>query len=379
MLIASGRGQEVGMAVAAGWKLFRTGVSTYRAELRFSLRMTIAAVSAFALGQVLAIPLHGLWVVLTAAVVTQISVGGSLRATADYVIGTLGGAVYASAVALIIPHPTPLATAGVLALAIAPMAAAAALNPRFRVAPFTAVLVVLIASQLGEGPIESALYRLLEVALGGAVALAVSFLVVPERAHGLGLDAAARVLDQLARVLGDVLAGFTRKIDLAEVARIQNEAGAAVARFQAIAAEVQRERLVNLVPEPDPAPLSRTLLRLRHDLVMFGRAAIVPLPDAIGERVGPLLGRIAASAGDYLRECGAALVSRSLPPPRDAVEAALDAYTSALAAIRREGLTHSLSDSEVERIFALGFALEQLRHNCTDLQRCVEEWAQPPR
>jgi hypothetical protein len=176
-----------------------------------------------------------------------------------------------------------------------------------------------------------------------------------------------------------VLAGFTRTIDLAEVARIQNEAGAAVARFQAIAAEVQRERLVNLVPEPDPAPLSRTLLRLRHDLVIFGRAAIVPLPEPIGERVGPLLARIAASAGDYLRQCGAALVARRPPPLRDAVEATLDAYTSELAAIRKERLTRSLSDSEVERIFALGFALEQLRHNFSDLQRCVEEWAQPVR
>jgi hypothetical protein len=40
------------------------------------------------------IPLGGLWTVLTAVVVTQMSVGGSLKATTEYFTGTLGGAVY---------------------------------------------------------------------------------------------------------------------------------------------------------------------------------------------------------------------------------------------------------------------------------------------
>jgi uncharacterized membrane protein YccC len=168
--------------------------------------MTVAALLAFALAQVLTIPLHGLWAVLTAVVVTQMSVGGSLRATAEYVIGTLAGAIYASAVGLLVPHTTAMALAALLALTIAPLAFAVALNPSFRVAPFTAALVLLISGQLGEGPIESALYRLLEVALGGAVAVTVSLLVFPQRAHGLGLDAAARILDQTgadpARTIG---------------------------------------------------------------------------------------------------------------------------------------------------------------------------------
>jgi hypothetical protein len=37
--------------------------------------------------------------------------------------------------------------------------------------------------------------------------------------------------------------------------------------------------------------------------------------------------------------------------------------------------TRDLSDSEVERLFALSFALEQLHHNLIDLARCVQEWA----
>ena len=80
------------------------------------------------------------------------SAGGSLHATVEYIIGTFGGAVYAAIIGLLIPHTTAIAQGGVLALTIAPLALAAALNPNFRVAPFSAVLVLLISGQLSEGP-----------------------------------------------------------------------------------------------------------------------------------------------------------------------------------------------------------------------------------
>jgi hypothetical protein len=33
----------------------------------------------------------------------------------------------------------------------------------------------------------------------------------------------------------------------------------------------------------------------------------------------------------------------------------------------------------VERLFALGFALEQIRNNLKDLESCVAEWAGDPK
>ena len=99
--------------------------------------MTVAAVLAFALAQVWNLPLHGLWAVLTAVVLTQISVGGSLHATTEYVMGTIAGAIYAGGVGVLVPHTTTIALAGVLALTIAPLAYAAAVKPSFRVASFT--------------------------------------------------------------------------------------------------------------------------------------------------------------------------------------------------------------------------------------------------
>jgi uncharacterized membrane protein YccC len=360
---------------AADWKAIRNWIAAHRAQLRFSLRMTIAGLTAFAVGQVLAVPLHGLWMILTAIVVTQMSTGGSLRATLEYIVGTIGGAVYAAIVGALIPHATAVGAASALALAIAPLALAAAINPNFRVAPFSAVLVLLIAGQFDEGPVESAFIRSLEVALGGVIAVVVSLLVFPERAHGLGRKAAVRILEQLARVLPQMLNGFIRDLDAAEIRRIQDDIGSAVAAFQQITAEVKHELLITPTADPDPGPLSRTLLRLRHDLVIIGRAAAKPLPEALRGRLSEPLTRVGSEGSRFLRDSASALGNRSGPPPLDAFEAALAAYVAEVEAARSEGLTLPLTSNEVEPLFALGFALEQLRQNFIDLRRCVQDYA----
>lgn len=365
------------MTIGAAWTRARAWLGPYRAQLRFCLRMTAAALLAFALAQIWNIPLNGLWVVLTAVVVTQMSVGGSLRATSEYVLGTIGGAVYAATIGVLVPHTTTLALAGVLALTIAPLAFAAAVNQSFRSAPFTGAIVLLISGQFGEGTVESALYRLLEVALGGGVAVAVSLLVLPDRAFGLGLGAAARLLDLLAELLRELLEGFTRNLDAAGTTRMQQEAGRALAAFQAIVAEAKSERTINLVAEPDPAPLALTLLRLRHDVVIIGRAAVAPLPKTFAERLGALLARAAECTSDYLHESASALRSRRPPPPLKPMEDVLAAYNAEIAALRSEGLTRGLSIAQAEQFFTLGFALEQMYRDCADLGRCVQELARP--
>jgi uncharacterized membrane protein YccC len=165
------------------WIRTRIPLSAYRAELRFCLRNATAGVVAFAISQLFTIPRHGLWVVLTSVLVTQLCAGGSLRATLQYLIGTVGGAVYAALIGILVPHVTPFAEAAALALAIAPLSLVEAFTPTFRVAPFSGVMVLMMSSQLNEEPIASALYRIFEVALGGAVAVAVSLLIFPERAR----------------------------------------------------------------------------------------------------------------------------------------------------------------------------------------------------
>jgi hypothetical protein len=149
--------------------------------------------------------------------------------------------------------------------------------------------------------------------------------------------------------------------------------------LNAVGAEAERERSARLTVAPDTGPLLRTLLRLRHDLVMIGRSAVMPPPETLRARLESPLERVGAAATDFLRASGAALQARRDPPSPDAVESALDAYAAEVAVLRREGLTRSLPGDAAERFFALGFALEQMRENFRDLQRCVADWAQSPK
>src|SRR4029079_9312878 len=77
----------------------------------------------------------------------------------------------------------------------------------------------------------------------------------------------------------------------------------------------------------------------------------------------------------YLVECGAALAADRRPPPRDVVEDAFEGFASTIERLRRGGVTRGLPADEVERLFALGFAFDQMRKNIADLERCTAEWS----
>jgi uncharacterized membrane protein YccC len=360
------------------WRNLRALIHHRRVQLALSVRVTIAALVALALAQFLQLPLP-LWAVLTAVIVTQMSVGRSLKATFDYLAGTLGGAIYGGAIGVLIPHASELGLLAVLALAVAPLAFIAAINPRFSVAPVTAIIVLLIPIMTHATPVASALDRVMEVAIGGITGLIVSFFLLPSNAHPLVAAAAARTLNQMARALGELIAGLTHGLDMDALHRIQDGIGQALVQMNAVGAEAEHERSAGLAVGPDTGPLLRTLLRLRHDLVMVGRAAITPLPEAFAARLAAPIAQLGATFADYLRASGAALLERQGPPSLNAVGSALDAFANEMAALRREGLTRSLPADAAEHFFALGFVFEQMHNNVKDLERCVADWTGSPK
>jgi uncharacterized membrane protein YccC len=357
--------------------MLRNFVLRYRTQLGLCVRVTVAALSAFSLGRLLGFPMV-LWAVLTAVILTQMSVGKSVKATIDYSVGTLGGAIYAGLIAAFVPHLTDAALAGVLAIAITPLALLAAISPRFAAAPSTAAIVVLAPTLTHATSLASATDRVVEVALGGSVALVVSLLVFPARARKLAKDGAADMLDLIACILPDLFLGFTQKSDKDAILALQRSVGSAFTQLDAIGAEAKHEQITLLTNEPDFDPLRHSLLRLRHDLVMIGRAAIAPLPEALHGRLGPLLTRTTDRAVDHLRKCGTALRTGGNPPALDALEEAFDAFAGEVATLRREGSLRELSVDAVEHVFALGFALEQWRRDLQDVARCVSEQADQP-
>ena len=228
-----------------------------RVQLALSIRVTIAAVLALALAQFVQLPLP-LWAVMTAVIVTQMSVGRSLKTTFDYFVGTLGGAIYGGAVGFLIPHSNQVALLAVLAFAVAPLALIAAINPRFSVAPITAIIVLLVPMMIHASQIASAVERILEVTLGGITGVVVSFVLMPSSAQTLVAAAAAHTLDRMALALGELFTGLTQGLDQHSLNRIHDGIGQALVQLNVLGADAEDERSTRLAVTPDTGPLLRT-------------------------------------------------------------------------------------------------------------------------
>jgi uncharacterized membrane protein YccC len=336
--------------------------------------MTADGVFAYVLAELFALP-QGYWAVFSAIIVIQASVGGSVKATIDRVIGTIGGAVVGGAVGFVVPHQNVFSLGVALVVAIVPMTLVAALWPNFRIAPLTAVIVLLTPGAQQLGPLDSAFYRIVEIIVGSFVGLGVSLVVLPARAHALVVGTAARALSLLADLLGDWLAVLAGSRDDGRITQLQNDIRGAMARLEIAASEAHQERRTYLTQEFDPDPLVRTIFRLRNDVVMIGRAAAEPLPDPLVARLGAPFEKISQATQDFLRACGDSLRDRESPPSLDAAEQALAAYAAIIEELRREDDTRAFPAANIGRLHALGFILEQLRRNLEDFRNRVVECA----
>ena len=150
----------------------------------------------------------------------------------------------------------------------------AAYSAGFRVAPITAIIVLLSATGSTLGPFGFATDRVLEVGLGCAVGLLVSVLVVPARASRSVLETAAEVTRLLAEQLEAMaIPGDQAQANLRALAVRTRKS---LNRLETLVGEAARERRSRLTDMPDPEPLLRTLMRLRHDVVMLRRAVGEP-------------------------------------------------------------------------------------------------------
>jgi uncharacterized membrane protein YccC len=358
-------------------KPLTTLIRSRKAQLALAFRVTVGAAGAYAIAAALHLRLP-LWAVLTSLIVTQMSVGRSLKATRDYMFGTVGGAIYGGAIAVLIPHSGEFGLLGCLVLAVAPLAFIAAINPSLNAATVTAVIVLLVPTFSHVDPLASAVDRVMEVTVGALMGLLVSFFVLPSRAHNQIRISAARTLELIAAAFRELLAGLTHGLDNDALHQIQDGIGKALVELNALGAEAERERAALLSRGPDTGPLLRTTLRLRHDVVMIGRGCVAPLPADLQARLAKPLADVSDSFVAYLRSSAAALRTRATAPVAAPVDAALYRYAAEVAAVRSEGLTRGLPGDVVEHFFALGFVLEQMRQNLKDLERSVTEWSEVP-
>ena len=341
-------------------------VSRRRAEIRHGLRIAVAGMLSYVAAQLLTLP-QGYWAVFTAVLVVQGSVGGSWKAAIDRLVGTFMGAIYGATIAALVPHDNVVTLGIALAISLTPLALVAALYPNYRVAPITAVILLLGSSVSTEGPVLAAILRTIEVSLGGFIGISVSLFVLPARAHALMGNAANRVLQRLADLLADLMNGLIAPVDPAAIMARHDAVRVALTALENISDEAAREKRNYLTDDADPEPVTRTLRRVRHDLVLIGRVGAKPLPEEIALVLKPGLAAFSGVASEFLSATGRTFAERQSPPSLDGFRAALGDVLATMQSIKGE-----------ERLIALTFGFEQLQLNLGDLVRRAGEFARVP-
>lgn len=341
------------------------------AELRHAIRVAIAVIVAFVAVKLLNMP-QGFWAVITALLVVQTSVGGSFKAALDRLLGTVAGAFYGALVAIAVPHANSPGLGLAIVIAILPLAYLAAVNAAFRVAPVTALIVLLPMYAHSATPWISAIDRVVEIVIGNISALAVTLVVLPPRAHGQLREAAATVLSLNADLMDALMEGLLGDKGRQGVQPLHASIRAGIKKVETAAEEASRERRMRIGDAIDPEPLVRTLYRLRHDLVMIGRASVKPLPVEVKPKLSPSLSEVRQEVTTLLRGMSAVILVRAAVPSPDAAFAAIRMFSTAL-----ESNAAALPPDEAGRLYALRFSLEQLGEDLRDLSARIGEHATP--
>lgn len=340
-------------------------LSRNRSKLEHALRMTVACLAAYACAEALGLP-EAFWVTITALMVMQSNVGGTLKAALERFIGSLLGALYGSAIVHFIPHSDEWTRAGALILAVAPLSYLAAINAGFRIAPMTAIIVLLGNIGASLGPLGFAERRVLEVGLGCTVGLLVSMLVVPVRAARSVLETASKV----TRLLAEQLETLADSDDIPQerLSALVTQTLQGLHGLETSVGEAARERRSRLTDLPDPEPLLWTLMRLRHDVASIRQDVGKPGQEAFEDLAAKEWRSVARTAAAHLRALADSLENRQ--PPEEQSEAmiqAIGAYHAAIDAMKRSTQTQNLTTENLWWLAGTGFALEQLHRDINDL------------
>jgi uncharacterized membrane protein YccC len=328
--------------------------ATRKTELRHAIRVSAAVVAAYALATLLRLP-QGYWAVFTAVIIVQSSLGATITASIERLMGTAVGAAVE-------------AGGPILAVTAALLAFLAAVRPAFKVAPVTAV-IMLIGTTTHMDPLVAAFLRVAEITVGSVVGIAATLLIFPARAHATVVDNA----NQVARLLAELLEHYALKLKGGETeleARAHyDDTLKALSKLQTAMTEADRESASRLSDHSVTEALPRTLWRLRNDSVMIGRALREAFPSP-GLAL-PSAAMLNASAA-FLRAC-AALLSGGPRPDRIAFAEAHQAFQAAVETLRAGGGTRALAFDDAARVFGLVFAIENLFGNLGDFEERVEE------
>lgn len=337
-----------------------------KTEIRHAIRVSAAVGAAFALATLLRLP-QGYWAVFTAVIVVQSSLGATITASMERLMGTVVGAL-TGAVAAYFHTKWPEFGGLILCVTVALLAFVVSVRPALKVAPVTAV-IMLIGQTTHMDPLIAASLRVAEITVGSLVGVAATLLIFPARAHASVVTSVQKIAGLQAHILDSYILMLRGTPGPTDYLKAQDDLRAALAKLQTSMTEADRENATRLSERSLSDALPRTLWRLRNDTVMVGRTLREPLP---AEGLAPAAADMLEASARFLRGT-ADLLAGGARPDRLAFAEVHQTFQTCVEGLREKGLTRELEFDDAARVFGLVFAIENLFGNLGDFEERIEE------
>lgn len=255
-----------------------------------------AVLAAWGASALLHLP-EGFWAVMSALIVLRPTAGATLDAGWDRIRGTLAGTVFGLA-GVALRHVHGLDTTLATLLFVGVLAAASALAPWLRSAPITALIVLGSGGIAQHSALQVAALRAVEIGIGVATGLLLSFASLWQATAQRFDTACARVLRQIAdQVRWDFAAPPP---DAKERERRMDALRTELRALAVLAVGAQREARIaawlhRRPVQGEPVRMARIAARTLHDATAFTRHAALRRPDELHEDSAAMAAAVAGT------------------------------------------------------------------------------------
>jgi uncharacterized membrane protein YccC len=330
-----------------------------RQALQMVVAVTIAFVASVALGL-----REPSWAVLSALLVVQGSVGGTVTGAFNRVVGAAIGLALGLLIILVLGVEEWRQLVS-LVIAVGVMAVIAGHWQRLR---YGLVTVAILVVAPGQELFEDSLLIAGEVAIGAVSGALAGAVVLPVAAHRSALRHLGRAVQACGRLLKASMQELAADGE-EDVSALQEEIKNELDEAREMMSQSRRTRPSRHLPSQ--FEMLRHVDRLWYTLALVNRLRGRRLPDAAMQRVREPLEKATEAAADYLEELGSTIAAAERPAPAPERLESVSQLVAAVDDLRDRDLVPSASEDEAEALFTLSFVWQQINSNTGDLAACA--------
>lgn len=328
-------------------RILNPGLLIHAVKTALAALAALAAVNIFNLEQ-------GYWAVITAIIVMQANLGGSLRAGWSRLLGTAVGAVVSAGLVWFMGGGPLALTLGVF-LTILICSATPLLKESSRIAGITAAIVILVKH--GDNPFHVGAVRFSEIALGIVVALAVSLLILPRRSKTAFRHGLRKMLEEEAAFYAEVYkARLTGVFRGKEIFHLKDKLARLLIRNQ----DLLREARAESFDERNIALLTsilRTLDRVFENILTMEHVVENVPAAGIHEHMGAEMEALKEATIERMRGVAEYLGGCGPLPDFAPLDEAIGVVRARLAALRKNRTSSRYDLAEVMHFFSFIHAM----------------------